>query len=50
MTIEEKKGIELATLLFEAIDDLRDIGCEDIADNLAKRVNAILEIPHDKNP
>jgi len=50
MTNEEKKVRELAILLFEVIDDLRDIDCEDMADSFAKRVDAILGIPPEKNP
>ena len=36
------KTTELVALLSEAIDDLRNIGCDDLADSLEERMNNLL--------
>jgi hypothetical protein len=35
---------ELVALLSEAIDDLRNIGCDDLANSLEERMNNILDL------
>ena len=37
------KTLELVKLLSEAIDELNQIGCEDIANNIEKKLEVILE-------
>ena len=40
---DKYKTLELVKLVSEAIDELNQIGCEDIANDIEKKLEAILE-------
>ena len=43
-TKHTQKEIELIKIVSEAIDELNNIGCEDIANELTKKLEKVLEI------